>query len=127
LRAMVDKNRAHKEVKHFRRSANGEPFAILNISASDAVTEVFAVAIEEYNLVALFSDGIHSFCKAQQTETSRRTQLITMEEVIPELLSIKSTNGSFVRRRTQRFMKDCRVKGWQNSDDLAVGIMYLGD
>jgi Protein phosphatase 2C len=127
LRAMVDKNRARKEVKHFRRSANGEPFALQNISASGAVTEVFAVTIEEYNLVALFSDGIHSFSIAQRTETSRRTQPIPMEEVIPELLSLKSTNGAFVRRRTNRFMKDCKAKGWQNSDDLAAAMMYMGD
>jgi hypothetical protein len=127
LRAMVDENRDHKEIKHFRRSAEGEPFTLQKITASGQVTEVFTVPIEEHRLVALFSDGIHSFSMAQQTPTSRRTQPIPMEDVIPELLSLKSTNGAFVRRRTQRFMKDCRVKGWQNSDDLAVAIMYIGD
>jgi hypothetical protein len=124
---MVDENRHYKEIRHFRRLANHEQFTLQQISACSSVTEMFTVAIAQYKLVAIFSDGINSFSMAQRTQTSRRVQQIPMEEVIAELLSLRSTNGAFVRRRTNRFMKDCSVRGWQNSDDLAIGVMYLGD
>ena len=126
LRCVESNSGRVKEIKHFRSPAAGEPFQLHDSFVSQAQVEVFAAAVSDYELVAVFSDGIHSFFTTEQTETSKRTEAVAPEEVIAALLSFKSTCGAFVKRRVKRFGQDCRRKSRRHMDDLAVGVVWLG-
>ena len=115
-----------KEIKHFRSPAAGELFQLHDSFVSRAQVEVFAGAVSDYEIVAVFSDGIHSFFTTEQIETSRRIEAVPPGEVIAELLAFKSTRGAFVRRRVKRFGQDCRRKSRRHMDDLAVGVVCMG-
>ena len=116
-----------KEVKHFRCASVEEPVRLVETSSGALLTEVLAVKASDYKLAVILSDGIHSFFTIRQTETGRRVEAITMEETLRELISFKSLRGAFVGRRVKRFIKDYLTRGWQQTDDLAVGALHLGD
>jgi hypothetical protein len=127
LLAWEDVERSGKEVKHFRSASIESPLRLKDAAHSDRPTEVFTARASDYTYAALFSDGIHSFYSAEQTATGRSVAAIPMEEVLRDLVSFKSVRGTFVERRLNRFLKDCRARGWQHADDLAFGALYLGD
>jgi hypothetical protein len=115
-----------KEVKHYRASSGTGPFVLLDSFLSDARIEIFTGRVRDLKLMAVVSDGVHSFFEAQQTETSRSAEAVTPWAPLSELLSFKSLQGAFVARRMKRFQSDCRQKGWRHLDDLALGAVYLG-
>lgn len=80
--------------------------------------------LSEYDMVAVLSDGIHSFFKKEKTDTSIKTTPINYIEVIQELFKFKSMNGQFVKRRCKRFFKECKEKGWEHYDDFSIGVIY---
>jgi len=47
--------------------------------------------------------------------------------VLNEFWSFKNSHGAFVERRMKRFKKDTHAKGWQHADDLAIGVIHLGE
>lgn len=116
-----------KEVKHFSCASFEEPLLLRGASTSTSPTEVVTVKASAYKLAVILSDGINSFCAIRQTGTSKRVETIHLEETLKELVSFKSVRGSFVGRRVKRMMKDYLMKGWQHTDDLAVGALHLGD
>jgi hypothetical protein len=126
LITLLDGGRAVKEVKHFRSASPAEPLLVTDARGSESLTEVFAVPAGDYAYAALFSDGIHSFYATRQMETGRPVEAVPFDEVLRELVSFKSTQGSFVGRRTGRFLKDCQARGWQHADDLAVAALHIG-
>ncbi|HEX8844603.1 MAG TPA: protein phosphatase 2C domain-containing protein [Pyrinomonadaceae bacterium] len=127
LLALEDAGRTGRDVKHFRCASIEEPLRLRDTSTGGAPTEVFTVRALDYKYVTLFSDGVHSFCSAKQTETSKRVEAVPLDEVLRGLVSFKSTRGAFVGRRLKSFLKDCQTRGWKHMDDLAVGALYLGD
>jgi hypothetical protein len=116
-----------KEVEHFRCASLEYPLQPSGASSSARPTETFTVRASDYKYAALFTDGIHSFYSAEQTETGKRVEAIPAGEVLRGFLSFKSARGAFVGRRMKRFLKDCRAKGWRHMDDLAIGALHLGD
>ena len=48
-------------------------------------------------------------------------------DVVAELLSFKSTEGDFVKRRMNRFLKDCQKHGKGPIDDIAIGDRKVKD
>lgn len=126
LLSLKDAGREGKEVKHFRSASVAEPLRPAGASVSESPTEVFAIPARDYKYAALISDGVHSFFRAARIGDGGRGEAIPLEEVLPELVSFKSTGGAFVGRRMKRFMKDCQDRGWQHVDDLAVGALHLG-
>ena len=115
-----------KEVKHFRSASSEECLRLRAASGGDSPTEVFTVKAADYQYVSLFSDGIHSFSRAARTGGGGRGEAVPLDEVLRNLISFKSNRGAFVGRRMNRFLKDCRDKGWQHADDLAFGALHLG-
>jgi hypothetical protein len=115
-----------KEVRRFRSAAAGDELRLCDTSGGDSPTEVFNVAAADYRCVALFSDGIHSFYHTGPTCTGGRVQPVPLESVLPDLVSFKSTRGSFVGRRLTRFLKDCQRRGWRHADDLSIGALHAG-
>ncbi|HEY9404959.1 MAG TPA: protein phosphatase 2C domain-containing protein [Pyrinomonadaceae bacterium] len=126
LLAMKDAGRDIKEVKHFHSASVAERLRPWGASGGDSPTEVFAIRAQDYKYAALISDGVHSFFRAARTGVGGGGEAILLEEVLPGLVSFKSTRGAFVGRRMKRFMKDCQDRGWQHADDLAVGALHLG-
>jgi len=116
-----------KEVKHFRSASIESPLRLKDTRNGDSPTEVFTVSASAYRYAALFTDGIHSFYSAEQTETSKSAQPIPAENILCGFISFKSVRGAFVGRRMKKFLQDCRAKGWRHMDDLAIGALYLGD
>jgi Protein phosphatase 2C len=116
LAALATNHRSLKEIRHL---SNGGP---LQVHRCESPTHVMRLAATEYRFVALISDGVRSFF----TTSGKRVESLDLSQVIPELFSFKSWNGAFVARRVKRLMRDCRSKGWQHADDLALGVIYLG-
>lgn len=115
-----------KEVRSFRSAAAGDELRLCDAAGGDSPTAVFKVPAANYRCAALFSDGIHSFYQAGPTCAGGRVEPVPLESVLPDLVSFKSTRGSFVGRRLTRFLKDCRRKGWRHADDLSIGALHLG-
>lgn len=66
-----------------------------------------------YRYLAVFSDGV--------------TQVDGMDwrDVVAELMSFKSTEGAFVKRRMLRFLKDCQRHGKGPIDDIAMACIHI--
>lgn len=126
LLAMEDEGRLRKEIKHLRSASVEDRLRMRGAHCGDSLTEVLTASAPDYKNVSLFSDGIHSFFHARQTEDGFRSEAVPFGEVLRQLISFKSTRGAFVGRRMKRFLKDCRAKGLQHTDDLSVGALHLG-
>lgn len=81
---------------------------------------------DEYLFAAVLSDGVHTFSEMADAESDRVVRHVPMPEVVSLILAFKSTAGDFVHRRMQAFYKICAARHWQHSDDLSVGVVYLG-
>lgn len=121
LRALADAGRARKEVTRLRAASAEERLRSEPVSDGGAPTEVFSVKADGYRFAALFSDGVQSF------QHSGRAEPVSLESVLPALVSFKNTRGAFVGRRMQGFLKDCRREGWRHADDLSLAALHLGD
>ncbi len=86
---------------------------------------IFDINLIEF--IAIVSDGIHSFYESVKTETSLVNNPISFYKIIPELFSFKGYKGSFIQRRLNRFLKNCKKKNWDHYDDLSIGIIYTGE
>lgn len=118
LAELVNTSRSSKELKHYRRESTHDHLTVLEVTTSDSFTDVFKLKVSDYRYAAVASDGIHSFLQ--------RVAAVCMTDVLAEFWSFKNSHGSFVERRMKRFKKDAQAKGWQHTDDLAVGVIYLG-
>jgi serine/threonine protein phosphatase PrpC len=114
-----------KEVTKTRLAPDGRVL-LRETSTSDRSIEIVSGSIDEFTLVAVMSDGINSFTTTVASETSRRSERLGLEIVLPELVAFKSPTGAFVQRRLNRFRADCRKRGWHHLDDLAVAAIHLG-
>jgi len=77
----------------------------------------------DLDLLVLLSDGATSF------GTTTGGPQPTLDEILTELLAVKTTTGAFLERRCRRFLgKTCSRRGWRHDDDLAVAaIAFKGD
>ena len=77
----------------------------------------------ETEFVAIFSDGIASMTERVESETSICQKPVPVAEVIKELLAFKGFAGQFVQRRVQAFLRECKLKGREFSDDVSIAVM----
>jgi len=84
-----------------------------------------AFPYEEYDLVALMSDGVQSFMQ----ETPTGAQRVPVHEVVEQIMAVKNTTGEFIVRRVRNgfLNRFCPKHGWHHYDDLAVAAIALGD
>lgn len=83
---------------------------------------------EEFDLVVVMSDGVQSFQRCVQTNTSKTLEPIPIEDVIEQLLKIKGTKGEFLKRRCHKFLtKFCVKNNWQHSDDFSAAAIWMED
>jgi len=101
LAELVEHDRHIKEIKHSS-----------SVTMSDSLTITFKLNVADYKYAAVASDGMTSFCN------------VTLPDVLKEFWAFKNSHGAFVQRRMKRFRKDTN---WQHADDLAIGVIHLGD
>jgi hypothetical protein len=77
--------------------------------------------------IAIMSDGLGTFFKLDDTDTSRISVPISEIDVAQEIMAFKSYNSDFVQRRMQRFMRDNSKRGWEHADDFSIAAIYTGD
>ena len=109
LAELVHNDRCTKTIKDFRS---------MNVTTSDSPTITFKLNVADYKYAAIASDGITSFY-------SKGAGPVSLPDVLKELWSFKNSHGAFVQRRMKRFRKD--TQDWQHADDLAIGVMHLGE
>jgi len=116
LAELVANNRCTKEIKHGER-----------ITTSDSLTVAFRFNVADYKYAAIASDGLYSFFHTQQATNGKRLEPLSLPDVLNEFWSFKNSHGAFVERRMKRFKKDTQPKRWQHADDLAIGVIHLGE
>ncbi|MCP1852884.1 MULTISPECIES: protein phosphatase 2C domain-containing protein [unclassified Bradyrhizobium] len=72
-----------------------------------------SISPRNYEFVAVFSDGV--------------TQIDGMDwrDVVAQLMSFKSAEGAFVKRRMLRFLKDCQAHGKGPIDDISMACIHI--
>lgn len=81
---------------------------------------------EEYDLVMVLSDGVRTFQRVVRTGTTKSLEDVPLEEVVPHLLSIRSTKGSFLQRRCHKFLtRHCVENEWQHADDFSAAAIWM--
>lgn len=81
----------------------------------------FSVPINEYEMIAITSDGIESFVDSHNGSKKDLTEIAT------ELTAFKGTVGEFVKRRCKRAMKNYTKGKINHYDDVSMGVMLLGE
>ncbi len=115
-----------KEVRCYRGLRN-KALRLDHTRTSDSRTETLKFNASDYEFVVLVSDGIHSFSSTTDSQSSKSSRSIDFQTIVRELIAFKNVRGEFVSRRLKRFLKDVALNGWQHSDDLSVGAIYLGE
>lgn len=111
LAELVHNDRCTKTIKDF---------SSMNVTTSDSLTITFKLNVADYKYAAVASDGMTSFY-------SKDVGPLSVPDVLKEFWPFKNSHGAFVERRMKRFRKDIQPKGWQHADDLAIGVIHLGD
>lgn len=78
---------------------------------------------QEYSWAGIFTDGLLSFRKPVKNGTSKVLEPISFWSFIKEMTNFKNTNGVFVERRINRFLKDKAAEDWQHADDFGVAVV----
>ena len=113
-----------KRVSHVRFTREGVVDLETRISVDEI--EVFTGDASDYEYAAVLTDGVESFVRMAQTETTKQVERVESERILENLLGFRSFCGAFAKRRLSRFLTECNRKDWRNNDDLAVGVVYLG-
>ncbi len=74
--------------------------------------------VEEGDVIAVISDGINSFRKADYTP-------IPWQDLIEEFTGFKNFEGEFVQRRIGAFKRKCLKDGITHSDDISVAAILV--
>jgi len=83
---------------------------------------------DEFDLVAVLSDGLKSFMTKERGSTSIRAVSVPWVKVLHEIMKFKGYAGVFVQRRCQKaFRTTFAQNGWLNMDDFSIGVVYGDD
>lgn len=74
--------------------------------------------VQEGDIIAVISDGINSFRKADNTP-------IDWRELVSEFTGFKTTEGEFVLRRIAAFKRKCAKEGITHSDDISIAAIVV--
>jgi len=127
LAEMIDNRRSIKELKHFRRDSAQAEFALVAVTTSESLTEVFTRNVVDYKYVGVASDGLNSFFRTQPSPHGKRLEPVCLVDVLSQFWSFKNSHGAFVERRVKKFKKDAEARSWDHADDLSLGVIHLGD
>ena len=68
-----------------------------------------------------------SFTRRADTETSKTDSPVPFDQVLPDLVAFRGTQGAFVQRRYQKFIKERKKVLQDHFDDLAIGAIAFGE
>lgn len=74
--------------------------------------------IKDLEWLAIMSDGVHSFRNSNMESIDYTT-------IIKSLTDFKTTAGDFVKRRLNRFTKECKKLQWTHYDDVSLAAIYF--
>ena len=80
---------------------------------------------EQYDVVAIFSDGVQSFQQRNARETSLSFTPVSHYQIIKELFSFKGFQGHFVNRRCNKALKEFEALGLTHTDDFSMAAIYV--
>lgn len=82
----------------------------------------FCYPRQDFDLVAVFSDGVQTF---ECTTDLRGHAPVPLVTALQQLLDFKSMKGRFVTRRCRKFFrKFCVENAWSHHDDFAMAAIY---
>lgn len=79
---------------------------------------VIETLVEEGDVIALVSDGMNSFRKADNSN-------LEWTDLIEEFTGFKTFEGQFVLRRLSAFKRKCLKDAWTHSDDISVAAIVV--
>lgn len=90
---------------------------------------VMEFPVEDYDLVAVLSDGAQTFQEPVESGTSKGYSQVPLHLIMQQVMSVKNTSGDFVVRRVRNgfLNRFASKKGWDHYDDLSVGMVYVPD
>jgi len=91
-------------------------------NAADFNTYTFP--LEEYDVVAVISDGLKSFTKQVKGVTSISNQPVAVESIVKDIFQFKQVAGQFVHRRCQRVFKEYNLENIKHHDDFSIGVVH---
>lgn len=110
------------QLKEIETSENS---AALIGGSDEGWVETFRFPYMQYDLVAIFSDGVETFV---DTSVPGKRTPVGLANVLYEVFSLKSYGQNFVQRRVKRFLqKTCPKRCWSHEDDFSVGMIYMGE
>lgn len=115
----------HKEITVLEIMPDGTPNERKHKASRDF--DIYLGQRDRYAWVAVMSDGVESFLQHNVTETGKYDEQVPLHEVLKELFSFKNFQGTFVKRRVNRFLEVCKERNWTHEDDFSVGVVYLGE
>lgn len=74
-----------------------------------------------FDYVGVVSDGASSFL-----DSSPEKEDVDIVDIIYELAAFKNFKGKFVERRMKKSCTTFQKNGWNNYDDLSIGVVYSG-
>lgn len=77
---------------------------------------------EKYDVVAVMSDGVHSF----KRRVGNGFEPIPMLDVVREMMAFKGLSGEFVVRRMKAFIRQATNEGWRWDDDVSMAAIHTG-
>jgi len=102
-----------------------------NLDENDPMDLAFRVnedfIIDDTECVAVMTDGVNSFYKTKKEDTSIVLESIPQEEIIKQVMAVKTYAGQFIQRRINKARKEFDKANWVNSDDFSVAAVYLGE
>lgn len=110
-------------LKHIVIRVNGEHHSSKKSALFEPVEFIFPR--EDYDLVALMTDGARSF----QRREGAKLVPVPDSEVVQQVMSVGNFKGDFAVRRVRNgfLQRHCIKNGWTHYDDFGVGMIYQGD
>lgn len=102
---------------------NGEFFGRVGISREHQLSYLFDCSDLEY--IGILTDGVDSFVSNKPKEDSLFGSNISDINAIKHLFDFKNTNGDFVKRRMNRFVKQIQNDGFLFGDDMSCAVMLI--
>lgn len=108
-----------KWAPNWGRPAQNEEL-VQKLNDTRIIARTFQFPLEDYDLVAITSDGAESFLTTAESGETRR---VSMFEVFREVLAFKNTRGEFVHKRCVKAFRQFRENGWENADDFSLAAI----
>lgn len=125
----LSSSKTTKKIKDsYHQSLDGRKVKHANTTFKESTTPLdFDTIIQTHTTestiktVIITSDGLTTFTKKENGETL----VYDSEKLIDKIADFKNFNGQFLHRRMNRVMKELHEEGYENFDDLSIGVIHF--